>query len=61
MGEENRIEDLGQEGYRLLGNMLQGPVRYTVRARGLAELGTPDGFPISSGLVNLGSLAGVRK
>jgi hypothetical protein len=44
MGEENRIEDLGQEGYRLLGNMLQDPVRYTVWARSLAELETPDGF-----------------
>ena len=33
MGTENRIEDLGQEGNRLLGKMLQGPVWDTVRAR----------------------------
>jgi len=44
MGEENRIEDLDQKGYRLLGKMLQGPVRYTVWARSLAELETPDDF-----------------
>jgi len=44
MGEENRIEDLGQEGNRSLGKMLQGPVRYAVWARSLAELETPDGF-----------------
>jgi len=28
--EENRIEDLCQEGYRSLGKMLQCPVRYTI-------------------------------
>jgi hypothetical protein len=39
--------------------MLQGPVRDTVRARSLADLETPDGFLNSSGVVNLGSLAGV--
>jgi hypothetical protein len=26
MGEENSIEDLGEEGYRSLGKMLRGPV-----------------------------------
>ena len=33
MGEENCVEDLDQEGYRLLGKMLQSSVRYTVWAR----------------------------
>jgi hypothetical protein len=44
MVEENRIEDLGQEGCRSLGKMLQGPVWYTVWARSHADLETPDGF-----------------
>jgi len=44
MGEENRIENLDQEGYRSLGKMLQGPVRDTVWARSLADPKTPDGF-----------------
>ena len=44
MGEENCIEDLGQEGYCSLGKMLLGPVRYTVWAWSLADLETPDGF-----------------
>jgi hypothetical protein len=44
MGEENRTENLSQEGYRSLGKMLQGPVRYTVLARSLADLETTDGF-----------------
>jgi hypothetical protein len=30
VGEENRMENLGQERYRSLGKMLQGPVRDTV-------------------------------
>ena len=38
MGEENCIEDLGQEGYRSLVKMLQGPVRYTIWGRSLAEI-----------------------
>jgi hypothetical protein len=42
MGEENRIENLGQEGFYSLGKMLQGPVRYTVWARSLADLETPN-------------------
>ena len=41
MGAENRIENLGKEGYRSLVNMLQGPVQDTVRARSLADLETP--------------------
>jgi hypothetical protein len=40
VGEENSVEDLGEEGYRSLGKMLQGPVRYTVRVRSLADFET---------------------
>jgi len=61
MGEEDRVEILGQEGNRSLWEMLQGPVRNTVRARSLADLETPDDFLNSSGLVNLCSLAGVMR
>jgi hypothetical protein len=42
VSEENRVKDLGKEGYSLLGKMLQGPVRYTIRARSLADFETPD-------------------
>jgi hypothetical protein len=42
VGEENSVEDLGEEVYRSLGKMLQGPVRYTVRALSLADFETPD-------------------
>jgi len=35
-------EDLGQEGNRSLGKMLQGPVGHTVRNRILADLETPE-------------------
>jgi hypothetical protein len=38
MGDENRIEDLGQEKYLSLEKMLQGHVRYTIWARSLADL-----------------------
>jgi hypothetical protein len=44
MGEEDGVEDLDREEYRSLGKMLQSSVRYTVRARSLADLETPDGF-----------------
>jgi hypothetical protein len=44
VGEKGGVENLDQEGYRSLGKMLQGSVRYTVWARSLAELETPDGF-----------------
>ena len=44
MGEENRIENLDQEGYRSLGKMLQGPVRDTVWAQSLANLENPGAF-----------------
>jgi hypothetical protein len=42
VSEENSVKDLGEEGYRSLGKMLQDPVRYTVRARNLADYETPD-------------------
>jgi hypothetical protein len=40
--EENSVKDPGEEGYPSLGKMLQGPVRYTIRARSLADFETPD-------------------
>ena len=44
MGEEDSVKNQDQEEYRSLWEMLQSPVRDTVRARSLADLGTPDGF-----------------
>jgi hypothetical protein len=44
MGEENRIEDLGQERYRLLEKIHESPVLYTIWARSLADLETIDGL-----------------
>jgi len=44
MGDQDRIEDQDQEGYRSLWEMLQDPVRDTARAGSLADLETPDGF-----------------
>ena len=44
MGEEDSVENQYQEGYRSLREMLQGPVRDTVRARSLAEFESADGF-----------------
>ena len=44
MSEEGRVENLDQEGYRLLWRMLQGPVRDTVRVRSLADFETFGGF-----------------
>ena len=41
---ESRIEDMDDEGNRLLGKMLEGPVRYSVRDRSLADLEAPNGF-----------------
>jgi hypothetical protein len=38
MGQENHIENLGQEGYCSLEKILQGSVRDNVWARSLAEL-----------------------
>jgi hypothetical protein len=44
MGEDNSVKDQGQEGYRSLWEMLQINVRYTVRARSLADFETPGGL-----------------
>ena len=44
MGVENCVVDTGKEGNHSPGKMLQCPVWYTVRARSLADLETPDGF-----------------
>jgi len=44
MVAEDRVENLGEEGYLSLGKMLQGPVRDTVWAGGIADHNTPDGF-----------------
>jgi hypothetical protein len=44
MGAKNRVQDMGEEGKRSFGKMLQCPVQYTVRSRSLADLETPDGF-----------------
>jgi len=44
MGEKNCVEVPGQKRFRSLGKMLQGSVRYTVWARSLADLETPDCF-----------------
>jgi hypothetical protein len=41
MCAENRVENLGEEGNRSLGKMLQGPVRDTVRPGALLFLRTP--------------------
>jgi len=60
MGAENRVEDKGEEGYRSLGKMLQRPVRYTVRARSLPDIDTPDGFVAVVRVVNWGSLARLK-
>ena len=44
MGAEEGVENVDQEGYRSLWEMLQGPVRDTVLVRNLAGLETPNGF-----------------
>jgi hypothetical protein len=44
MGEEDRIENLYKKGYRPPWEILQGPIRDTVRARSLAYPETPDWF-----------------
>ena len=44
MGEDDSVKNQDQVGYRLLWEMLQSPVRDTVRARSLAERQTPDSF-----------------
>jgi hypothetical protein len=45
MREEDGVENQDKQGSRSLWEMLQGPVRHTVRARGLADLERPDGLP----------------
>jgi len=40
MGDEDRIEDQDQKCYRSLCEIIQGPVRDTVRARSVADLET---------------------
>ena len=42
MGAEDRIEELGQEGNRSLGEMLEGPVWDTLLAQKFTNLETPD-------------------
>jgi len=44
IGEEDRVENQDQEGYRSLWKMLQVSVPDTVRAESLADLKTPEGF-----------------
>jgi len=61
MGAENCVEDTGEEGNRSLGNVLHCPVRYTVRARILADLDTSDDFVNLVRLINWGSLLGLKK
>jgi len=61
MGAENRNEDVGQEGNRSLGKMLEGPVWDTLLARNFANLEAPDGSMKLAGLLNFGLLAGVKK
>jgi hypothetical protein len=39
--EKYRVKDLGKEGYRPLGKLLQDPVRYTITTRSLADIETP--------------------
>jgi hypothetical protein len=45
MGEEDRVENQDKQGYRSLWEVLQGPVRDTVRGRSLADLESPDDPP----------------
>ena len=43
MGAKNRVENMGGDGNRSLGKMLQYPVQDTVRDMGFADFQTPDG------------------
>jgi len=43
MGAENRVENLGEEGYRSLGKKFQNSVRDTFKARSI-DVKTSDGF-----------------
>jgi hypothetical protein len=44
MGEGDNVKNQDQEVYRSLWEMLQSPVRDTVRTRSLPDLETPDDF-----------------
>jgi len=44
MSEEDSVKNQDQEGYRSLWEVLQSPLRNTIRARSLADLQIPDGF-----------------
>jgi hypothetical protein len=44
MVEEDRVENLYEEGYRLLLKMLQGPVRESFRSWSFAGLAIPHEF-----------------
>jgi len=44
MVDEDGIEYKDQYGYRSLWEMLEGPVRDTVRARSLPDLEKPEGY-----------------
>ena len=44
MRAENRVEDISEEGNRLLLKMIQCPLRDAVQTRSLADLENPDGF-----------------
>jgi len=61
MGAENGVEDTGEKGNRSLGKMLQCPVRYTVRTGAMLTLRPLMASLNSSGVVNWGSLAWLKK
>jgi hypothetical protein len=61
MGEENRIEYLDQKGYRSLGKMLQGLFVIPFGPGALLKLRPLMTSCTSTGVVNLGSLARVKK
>jgi hypothetical protein len=44
MNAENGVEDMSEDGNLSLGKMIQCPVRYTFRARSVADLDTPGSF-----------------
>ena len=44
MGAEDIAENQDQEGYRLLWEILQSPVRDTFRSRNLLDVDNPNGF-----------------
>jgi hypothetical protein len=60
MGEEDSVKDQDQEGYRSLWEMLQSPVRYTVRYTVLVSQVQAISFIWSAVLVRL-SVIGQNK